>query len=85
LRAEYEERRVRTNLCPPGGRPPLDLDVHRGDKSYMTYWYDDGTKVASLYVSSTFLVLCLAISYGSIATCPLCQATVRSLATTYVH
>lgn len=44
LRAEYEHRRVTTNLYPPGGRPLLELDFQRGDKTYMTYWYDDGTK-----------------------------------------
>ena len=44
LRAEYEHRRVTTNLYPPGGRPLLELDLQRGDKSYMTYWFDDGTK-----------------------------------------
>jgi hypothetical protein len=44
LRAEYEHRRVTTNLCPPGGRPHLELDLHRGDESYMTYWFDNGTK-----------------------------------------
>ncbi|KAI0882130.1 kinase-like domain-containing protein [Annulohypoxylon maeteangense] len=44
LRAEYEHRRVTTNLYPPGGRPHLELDLQRGDKSYMTYWFDDGTE-----------------------------------------
>ncbi|KAI0199452.1 kinase-like domain-containing protein [Astrocystis sublimbata] len=44
FRAEYEHRRVTTNLYPPGGRPNLELDLQRGDKSYMTYWFDDGTK-----------------------------------------
>ncbi len=41
-RAEYEERRLRTNLYPPGGRPNIDLDVHHGEKPYMTYWFEDG-------------------------------------------
>ncbi|GAB0139167.1 hypothetical protein EsDP_00007380 [Epichloe bromicola] len=44
LRAEYEHRRVTTNLYPPGGRPLLELDLQRGDKSFMTYWFDDGTE-----------------------------------------
>jgi serine/threonine protein kinase len=44
FRAEYEHRRVTTNLYPPGGRPLLELDLQRGDKSYMTYWFDNGTK-----------------------------------------
>nr|AFC75697.1 hypothetical protein [Epichloe amarillans] len=44
LRAEYEHRRVATNLCPPGGPPVLEVDLQRGDKSYMTYWLDDGTE-----------------------------------------
>ncbi|KAJ5591876.1 uncharacterized protein N7459_002245 [Penicillium hispanicum] len=44
VRAEYEHRRVTTNLYPPSGRPILELDLQRGDKSYMTYWFDDGTK-----------------------------------------
>lgn len=44
LRAGYEHRRVTTNLYPPGGRSLLELELRRGDKSYMTYWYDDGTK-----------------------------------------
>lgn len=44
LRAEYEHRRVTTNLYPPGGRSHLELELHRGDKSYMTYWFDDGTE-----------------------------------------
>ncbi|CAJ2511848.1 Uu.00g074730.m01.CDS01 [Anthostomella pinea] len=44
LRAEYEQRRVATNLYPPGsGRRHLELDLHLGDKSYMTYWFDNGT------------------------------------------
>ncbi|KAI5855032.1 kinase-like protein [Durotheca rogersii] len=43
LRAEYEHRRVTTNLYPPGGRSLLELELRRGDKSYMTYWFDDGT------------------------------------------
>ncbi|GAB1213055.1 hypothetical protein ATERTT37_002204 [Aspergillus terreus] len=44
LRAEYEHRRLTTNLYPPCGRPILELDFQRGDKTYMTYWFDDGTK-----------------------------------------
>ena len=44
FRAEYEHRRITTNLYPPGGRPHLELDLRRGDKSYMTYWFDDGTE-----------------------------------------
>ncbi|TQV96965.1 serine/threonine protein kinase [Cordyceps javanica] len=44
LRAEYEQRRLATNLFPPGGQPVLELDLQRGDKSFMTFWYDDGTK-----------------------------------------
>ncbi|KAK0636447.1 kinase-like domain-containing protein [Bombardia bombarda] len=44
FRAEYEHRRVITNLYPPGGRPHLELELQRGDKSYMTYWFNDGTK-----------------------------------------
>lgn len=44
FRAEYEHRRITTNLYPPGGRPLLELDLQRGDKSYMTFWFDDGTK-----------------------------------------
>lgn len=41
-RAEHEERRLRTNLYPPGGRPNIELDVHHGEKSHMTYWFEDG-------------------------------------------
>ncbi|KAI0856185.1 kinase-like domain-containing protein [Xylaria cubensis] len=44
LRSEYEHRRVATNLYPPGGRSHLELELQRGDKSSMTYWFDDGTK-----------------------------------------
>ncbi|KAI0392698.1 kinase-like protein [Xylariaceae sp. FL0594] len=44
LRAEYEHPRLTTNLCPPGGRPILDVELHRCDKSYMIFWYDDGTE-----------------------------------------
>jgi hypothetical protein len=44
LRAEFEHRRVTTNLYPPGGRLSLDMELYRGDKSYMTYWFDDGTE-----------------------------------------
>lgn len=47
LRAEYEHRRVTTNLYPPAGRPFLELDVHfssEPSKSYMTYWFEDGTE-----------------------------------------
>ncbi|KAM3443423.1 hypothetical protein NHJ13734_001951 [Beauveria thailandica] len=44
LRADYEQRRLATNLFPPGGQPVLEVDVERGDKSFMTFWYDDGTK-----------------------------------------
>ncbi|OAR05684.1 hypothetical protein LLEC1_06410 [Akanthomyces lecanii] len=44
LRAEYEQRRLATNLFPPSGRPVLELDLQHGDKSCMTFWYDDGTK-----------------------------------------
>lgn len=44
LRAEYERRRVTTNLCPPDGRSLLELDFRHGDKIYMTYWDDDGTE-----------------------------------------
>ncbi|POS73864.1 hypothetical protein DHEL01_v207744 [Diaporthe helianthi] len=40
----YQERRLATNLYPPGGKPLLDLDVHFGRKSYMTYWFEDGTE-----------------------------------------
>jgi hypothetical protein len=29
LRAEYEERRLATNLFPPAGLPCLELDVQR--------------------------------------------------------
>lgn len=45
LRAEYEHRRVNTNLSPPGGRSLLELELQRGDKSYMTYWFVDGTEL----------------------------------------
>ncbi|KAG8168850.1 hypothetical protein KVR01_001599 [Diaporthe batatas] len=44
LRAEYEERLLATNLGPPRGKSLLDVDVHLGDKSCMTRWYDDGTE-----------------------------------------
>src|SRR4051812_28700676 len=44
LRTEYEHRRVATNLYPPTGRPFVEVDLHRGDKSYMTNWIEDGTK-----------------------------------------
>ncbi|KAI1810730.1 kinase-like domain-containing protein [Poronia punctata] len=44
LRAEYEQRRVTTNLYPPAGRPHLELDIQRGDKDSVTYWFEDGTK-----------------------------------------
>lgn len=44
LRAEYEERRLATNLYPPGGKPLLNLGVQFGDKSCMTYWFEDGTE-----------------------------------------
>ncbi|KAI0099939.1 kinase-like protein [Nemania sp. FL0031] len=44
LRDEYEHRRKTTNLYPPSGRSNLELELHRGDKSYMTYWFEDGTK-----------------------------------------
>ncbi|KAK0727167.1 kinase-like domain-containing protein [Lasiosphaeria miniovina] len=44
FRAEYEHRRVTTNLYPPGGRPHLEMELQRSDKSYMTYWFNDGTK-----------------------------------------
>ena len=44
LRAEYEHRRVTTNLYPPIGRPLLDLDIQRGDRSYITYWFEDGSE-----------------------------------------
>jgi hypothetical protein len=44
LRAEYAHRRATTNLYPPGGRPILEVSLQRGDKPYMTYWIDDGTK-----------------------------------------
>jgi hypothetical protein len=43
LRAEYVHRRITTNLYPPTGRPLLDLELQRGEKSSMTYWFDDGT------------------------------------------
>lgn len=78
LRAEYEHRCVTTNLYPPSGRPILELDLQRGDKSYMTYWFDDGTKYASACAFLTFPVLSQAISYGSVATCHLCRAILRS-------
>ncbi|KAM3497095.1 hypothetical protein MY10362_009539 [Beauveria mimosiformis] len=44
LRANYEQRRLATNLFPPSGQPVLELHLERGDKSSMTFWYDDGTK-----------------------------------------
>ncbi|OAA60810.1 Protein kinase-like domain protein [Cordyceps fumosorosea ARSEF 2679] len=44
LRAEYEQCRLATNLFPPGGKPVLELDLQCGDKSSMTFWYDDGTE-----------------------------------------
>ncbi|KAM0669241.1 hypothetical protein MY8738_003957 [Beauveria namnaoensis] len=44
LRADYEQRRLATNLFPPSGLPVLELHLERGDKSFMTFWYEDGTK-----------------------------------------
>lgn len=37
LRAEYEQRRLATNLFPPSGQPVLELHLQRSDKSSMTF------------------------------------------------
>lgn len=42
LRAKYKDRRDATNLYPSGGRLALELGLHRGAKSYMTYWFESG-------------------------------------------
>jgi len=44
LRAEYEHRRLNTNLFPPNGRRHLDMELTPGEKPSMTYWIDEGTK-----------------------------------------
>lgn len=43
LRDESEHRRVAKNLYPPGVLPLLELDLQRVEKSYVTYWFDEGT------------------------------------------
>lgn len=37
LRADYEQRRLATNLFPPSDLPVLELHLERGDKSSMTF------------------------------------------------
>lgn len=45
LRAEYEHRRVTTNLYPPCSPALIEIDLKLGSKSNMTYWFEDSTEM----------------------------------------
>jgi hypothetical protein len=41
LRNEWAKTRQFSNLFPPVGKSVIDIHVKRGDKPYMTLWYED--------------------------------------------
>ena len=44
LRANYQEKRDRTRLVPPVGRPVIDHSIEEvGNIVHHTYWYEDGS------------------------------------------
>ncbi|KAM3517016.1 hypothetical protein NHJ13051_009369 [Beauveria bassiana] len=45
LRANYQDKRQRSNLFPPTGLPILDMELVRGERPSMRFWHDDGTEV----------------------------------------
>ncbi|KAH6626619.1 hypothetical protein B0J18DRAFT_477397 [Chaetomium sp. MPI-SDFR-AT-0129] len=50
LRAEYQNRRQASNLCPPAGQPVLDMELTHGTPPTTSIWYEDGSTPLGRYV-----------------------------------